>query len=101
MMERRKEGRRRCFLIGEITLAKGCPPVDCLLCNVSESGALLMIDETIELPAEFELYVHGRRRRFRGTPVWSDQTFHGVTVKALAAEIIPFGTTAPTTTQTS
>ena len=76
MEERRHENRRRTLRPGQIVFNEQQSVLDCLVRNLSESGACLQIDTTIGIPAEFELRVDGKTRSCH--LVWITDTRAGI-----------------------
>lgn len=65
MSENRKEIRQKTFLKGRILFNKGASSMDCLVRDMSASGARLALTETSTLPESFELYIPQKERSLR------------------------------------
>ena len=60
--ERRRAPRQRNLKSAQIVFNDRASVIDCLLRNVSESGASLQVSNTIGVPDTFELAFDSRRR---------------------------------------
>ena len=76
MEERRYESRRRALKAGRIVFNNKRSVFDCLVRNLSESGACLQVNGSIDIPVEFELDVDGETRPSR--LVWMTDTRAGI-----------------------
>ncbi|MCM2293191.1 PilZ domain-containing protein [Allorhizobium sp. BGMRC 0089] len=64
MNEKRSSARVRTLKGGRILLNNGYSTFDCVIRNLSETGAKLKLDMTAPLPDAFELLIHeGQRYR--------------------------------------
>jgi hypothetical protein len=70
MSEHRREIRQRTFLKGRIIFNKGASSMDCLVRDLSSTGARLALSETTTLPENFELYIPQKERTYRATLCW-------------------------------
>ena len=70
MSENRKEIRQKTFLKGRILFNKGASSMDCLVRDMSASGARLALTETSTLPESFELYIPQKERTYRAQMCW-------------------------------
>ncbi|MCJ2036056.1 PilZ domain-containing protein [Methylobacterium sp. J-068] len=70
MSEHRSEVRQRTFLRGRILFNKGASSMDCLVRDLSASGARLDLTETSTLPESFELYIPQKDRTYRAALCW-------------------------------
>ncbi len=59
MLERRRHARSRDFASGTITDGRRRATLDCVVRNMSEGGALLLLDEPRGAPCEVELAIRG------------------------------------------
>lgn len=86
--EKRKDHRQSLKYPAKIDLGDGNPPISCLLMDVSESGAKMVIDGRDDLPEHFTLLLageHGKRRRCQ--LVWQEDRHFGVVfIKAAPVE---------------
>jgi diguanylate cyclase (GGDEF)-like protein len=86
MDERRQESRRRTLKAGKIVFNNKRSVFDCLVRNLSENGACLQIDSSIDLPTEFDLYIRGEPGKRSCHLVWLSDTRAGIDFKAPARE---------------
>ncbi|SFL82561.1 PilZ domain-containing protein [Methylorubrum salsuginis] len=68
--EQRQDIRKRTFLKGRILFNKGASSMDCLVRDMSETGARLELSETSTLPEVFDLYIPQKDETFRATLRW-------------------------------
>jgi hypothetical protein len=88
MIERRQELRRRCFLGGKLAFNSRESLFDCLIHNVTEGGALIVLPRAMVLPQEFELHIARWQRTFRAGLIWSMDVRSGVKLAAFVPEIV-------------
>ena len=79
MSENRKEIRQRTFLKGRILFNKGASSMDCLVRDMSASGARLALTETSTLPESFELFIPQKERTYRAQLCWRRADGIGIT----------------------
>ncbi|KQP25064.1 pilus assembly protein PilZ [Methylobacterium sp. Leaf102] len=79
MSEHRREVRQRTFLKGRILFNKGASSMDCLVRDMSASGARLALSETTTLPESFDLYIPQKDRTYRSTLAWRRADGVGIT----------------------
>ncbi|MGU3360853.1 PilZ domain-containing protein [Methylobacterium sp. M6A4_1b] len=79
MSEHRRESRLRTFLKGRIIFNKGASSMDCLVRDLSPSGARLALTETSTLPESFDLYIPQKDRTYRATLCWRRADGLGIT----------------------
>jgi len=92
MSEHRRESRLRTFLKGRIIFNKGASTMDCLVRDLSASGARLALTETSTLPESFDLYIPQKDRTYRATLCWRRADGIGIT---FADEAAPAPVPAP------
>lgn len=68
--ERRAATRVRSLLKGQIRFNHGMANLDCLVRNISGTGARLAISELVTLPEEFELHIPQREQTFAARLRW-------------------------------
>ena len=85
MLERRKHDRSRDFAAGTIACGRHRATLGCVVRNMSEGGALLLLDEPQRAPAEMDLAVRGGTHPAR--VVWRGETEVGVAFAA--ADTVP------------
>lgn len=70
MSDNRRETRQRTFLKGRIIFNNGASSMDCLVRDMSATGARLALTETATLPEQFELYIPQKERTYRSSLRW-------------------------------
>lgn len=78
MAERRASARQKSFLQGRIYFNNRRSSVDCLIRDVSETGARLKFSETIAVPEAIELYIPNREEIHRARVEWRTGNEMGV-----------------------
>lgn len=66
----RQDVRKRTFLRGRIEYNGGAASMDCIIRDMSESGARLELSETSALPEVFDLYIANKDATFRSSMCW-------------------------------
>ena len=79
MSEHRRETRQRVFLKGRIVFNNGSSSFDCLVRDMSATGARLMMSDATTLPDAFDLYIPQKERTYRATLRWRREDGIGVT----------------------
>jgi hypothetical protein len=88
MSELRRETRLRTFLKGRIVFNNGNSSMDCLIRDISASGARLMLSQTATLPDGFDLIIPAKDRTHKATLRWRKADSVGVT---FAEEVVRSG----------
>jgi hypothetical protein len=70
MSEHRRETRQRVFLKGRVVFNNGSSSLDCLVRDMSPTGARLVMSEATTLPDAFDLYIPQKDRTYRATLRW-------------------------------
>ncbi|MCJ2087667.1 PilZ domain-containing protein [Methylobacterium sp. E-005] len=78
MSEHRRETRQRVFLKGRIVFNNGSSSFDCLVRDMSSSGARLVMSDAATLPEAFDLYIPQKDRTYRATLRWRREDGIGV-----------------------
>lgn len=78
MLDRRNEHRGRTYLGGKVAFNNRWSTIDCLVRNMSESGAKLEFAHPVFLPNEFELVIQQRGNSRRARVVWKQATAMGI-----------------------
>ena len=78
MSEHRRETRQRVFLKGRIMFNNGASSFDCLVRDMSATGARLVMSDATTLPDAFDLYIPQKDRTFRATLRWRREDGIGV-----------------------
>ncbi|MGE7416360.1 PilZ domain-containing protein [Methylobacterium tarhaniae] len=89
MSELRRETRLRTFLKGRIVFNNGNSSMDCLVRDLSPSGARLMLSQTATLPDGFDLLIPAKDRSHKATLRWRKADSIGVTFADEAARPAP------------
>lgn len=63
MTNKRSTTRSKSFLTGKIVYNHGACTLECVIRNVSETGAKLQVSDTVTVPAEFDLVLSSADRR--------------------------------------
>ncbi|MGH1570054.1 PilZ domain-containing protein [Methylobacterium sp. P31] len=79
MSEHRREVRQRVFLKGRIVFNNGSSSFDCLVRDMSSSGARLVMSDATTLPEAFDLYIPQKDRTYRANLRWRREDGIGVT----------------------
>lgn len=87
LAEHRSETRQRVFLKGRIIFNNGASSMDCLVRDLSASGARLALSESSTLPEIFDLYIPQKDRTFRSTLRWRRADSVGITFAEEAAKL--------------
>ncbi len=88
MQELREFPRRRTFLGGRIAFSNQYCSVECLVRDMSQSGARLVFEGMVLLPGEFNLLLPQRGESRRARIVWRQQDEAGVTFVAAGGEAV-------------
>lgn len=91
MYERRQTIRLRTFLGGVVNFNKRRCTMDCLVRNLSEDGAKVVLHQPFTIPDEFDLEIGQRERTFRARTIWRTHSEAGVRFVSPEAEprVIP------------
>lgn len=87
--EHRSETRQRVFLKGRIIFNNGASSMDCLVRELSASGARLALSESSTLPEMFDLYIPQKDRTYRSALRWRRAGSVGITFAQEAAKLAP------------
>lgn len=82
LAERRARPRRDVFRLGELLPDGALTPINCLVRNTSEVGALIEVKETAGLPQTFWLSIESLRMNKRCLVVRQTKHLFGVTFMA-------------------
>lgn len=89
MAEKRGDHRNRVYLGGRITFQHGT--ADCVVRNLSQSGAKISLADSRDIPGQFELTVSKTRRTERAEVSWRSPTEIGVRfLPRSRANVVPF-----------
>jgi len=87
MEERRKQSRRRVLKEGKIVFADGLRVLDCVIRDMSESGAKLLIANTVSLPDAFYLFEKSSSLLYPASVAWRQPNSIGVEFSGPARSI--------------
>lgn len=88
--ERREAPRLRTFLGGRVTFNRHNSTLDCMVRNLSASGALLQVSDAVALPASFDLEIAKHQRSYIARIRWRHGERIGVAFETQpAAEVVP------------
>jgi hypothetical protein len=78
MDERRSDVRARSLLRGRIIFNQRGSTMDCVIRNLSATGARIVMGETVVVPKEFELSIPQKGTTYRARLRWRTATEFGV-----------------------
>ncbi len=90
--DRRASDRVRSFLRAQIIFNNRMSTIDCIVKNISPTGARVALNETLALPTEFDIYIPQRGRSHHARLVWRDTDSIGIdfiNAPAAAAPSLP------------
>ncbi|CAN1506001.1 PilZ domain containing protein [Rhabdaerophilaceae bacterium] len=68
--ESRRAGRVRSFLSGEVVHSGGASRTECIVRDLSDTGAKLQVSSSVLLPENFDLHITQRGLVLKATMVW-------------------------------
>lgn len=77
-VEKRANDRIRSFLRAQIIFNNRMTTIECIIKNISATGARVALDETLAVPTEFDIYIPTRNRSHRARLVWRDKDSIGI-----------------------
>jgi len=84
MSERRKSTRQKSFLRGCIYFNNRRSATDCLIRDISSTGARLIFSDTVSIPDLVELYIPQKEQTLRARVQWRHGDEVGIAFGALA-----------------
>lgn len=87
MDDKRKVPRRRVLKEGKIVYADGLRVLDCTIRDISESGARLLIANTVGLPDKFHLFEKSSGLIYPAAIAWRQANAIGVKFEGPASSI--------------
>ena len=78
MVESRRSERVRSFLRAKILFNNQNTSFDCIVRNISQTGAKIEVSNTISVPTHFDLEIPQKGRTYRARIVWRDAEAMGV-----------------------
>lgn len=76
--ERRTDPRRRALMTGTIRFKTRTGSLSCVVRNISDTGAKLVVSGSMWLPERFELEIPHQDLRIEARPVWREATEMGI-----------------------
>jgi hypothetical protein len=80
--ERRRNPRLRTLLGGTVCFNQRRSTLDCLVRNLSDEGALLLLSDAVALPSAFDLDIAQRQRSYNARVRWRDGGRVGIAFEA-------------------
>lgn len=74
----RSAERIRSFLRAQIIFNNRMSTIDCIIKNISATGARIALNDTLAVPTEFDLYIPQKGRGHHARLVWRDKDSIGV-----------------------
>ena len=71
--EKRASDRIRSFLRAQIIFNNRMTTIDCIIKNISATGARVALNDTLAVPTEFEIYIPQRGCSHHARLVWRDR----------------------------
>jgi hypothetical protein len=96
-MEHRRSQRTRTILQGRVVLNNRFSLLECIVRDLSDTGAQIAFAHPVTLPSEIELEVPKRGLSIRARVMWSNGTTHGLMFRHDAHEPAHHGSLALTT----
>jgi hypothetical protein len=90
--ERRSYPRKRTLLGGRACFNERRSTLDCVVRNLSDTGALVLISDSVALPGAFDLEIDHLRRSYPAHVRWRDGERVGLALEAQAkgaSEVVP------------
>ena len=76
--DRRASDRVRSFLRAQIIFNNRMSTIDCIIKNISPTGARVALNETLAVPSEFDIYIPQRGRSHHARLTWRDKDSIGI-----------------------
>jgi hypothetical protein len=76
--EKRESDRIRSFLRAQIIFNNRMTTIDCIVKNISSTGARVALDNTLAVPTEFDIYIPQRGRSHHARLIWRDKDSIGI-----------------------
>jgi hypothetical protein len=74
----RSAERIRSFLRAQIIFNNRMSTIDCIIKNISATGAKIALNDTFAVPTEFDLYIPQKSRGHHARLIWRDKDSIGV-----------------------
>ena len=76
--DKRGSDRIRSFLRAQIIFNNRMSTIDCIVKNISSTGARVALDDALAVPTEFDIYIPQRGRSHHARLVWRDKDSIGI-----------------------
>ena len=76
--EKRASDRIRSFLRAQIIFNNRMTTIDCIIKNISATGARIALNDTLAVPTEFDIYIPQRGCSHHARLIWRDKDSIGV-----------------------
>ncbi|MGA3304205.1 MAG: PilZ domain-containing protein [Methylovirgula sp.] len=76
--DKRASDRIRSFLRAQIIFNNRMTTIDCIIKNISATGARIALNDTLAVPTEFEIYIPQRGCSHHARLVWRDRDSIGI-----------------------
>lgn len=76
--DKRESDRVRAFLRAQIIFNNRMSTIDCIIKNISPTGARVALADTLAVPAEFDIYIPQRNCSHHAKLVWRDKDAIGI-----------------------
>lgn len=77
-LEKRVDNRVRSFLRAQIIFNNRMTTIDCIIKNISPSGARVALTDTVTVPSEFDIFIPQRNALHHARLTWRDKDLIGV-----------------------
>jgi hypothetical protein len=75
---KRESDRIRSFLRAQIIFNNRMTTIECIVKNISSTGARVALNDTLAVPTEFEIFIPQRNRSHHARLVWRDKDSIGI-----------------------
>ena len=89
MLDRRNSQRRRVYYGGRIAFNDRQSTIDCIVRNMSSTGALIECPGNGPLPKQVDLIIHTKETAFLATKIWQRDKLCGFTFQPAAQHTRP------------
>jgi hypothetical protein len=76
--EKRASDRIRSFLRAQIIFNNRMTTIDCIIKNISATGARIALNDTLAVPTEFDIYIPQRGCSHHARLIWRDKDSIGI-----------------------
>jgi PilZ domain len=96
MEDMRQTERVRAFLRAQIIFNNRMSTIDCIIKNISPTGARVALSSTLAVPTEFEIDIPQKGRRHRARLIWRDTEAIGIEfIDAKSPSVAPTAPVSP------